>query len=615
MSVLKEIGGRFINDDTCEFTVWAPLAREMNVDIVHPVEKNVSMEKDDDGYWFARVKNILPGTRYFYSINKELRCPDPASVYQPDGVHGPSGLVDLNAYQWEDETWKNPMLKNYIIYELHTGTFTGKSNFKGIIEKIDYLKELGINAVEIMPVGQFPGSRNWGYDVVYPFAVQNSYGGPLELMNLVNECHKNNIAVILDVIYNHLGPEGNYLGNFAPYFTDKYLTPWGQALNFDDAYSDGVRNYMVQNMLMWFEHFHLDGLRLDAVHAITDFSATHIMEELSRNKRLLEDKTGNKYYLIAESNLNDARYINPLEKGGYSLDSQWSDDFHHALHTMATGENFGYYMDYGSMEHLANAYKEAFVYNGIYSRFRKRTFGNKITDQPGSQFVVFSQNHDQVGNRLKGDRLSTLVSFDMLKLLAGAVFVSPYIPMLFMGEEYGEKNPFLYYISHNDPELVQAVREGRKREFKGFFEEDFFDPQDEKTFNHSRIQYTCERDSNAQKLFEFYKGLICIKKNHPVVSSINKDNMKVDIISPYLLKLERWEGIFSVVCFLNFSKDTETIVFKDNYYKDATWYKLLNSVDEAWDGEGSDFPDQIQVGQKLVIPQESITVIENHRDK
>ncbi|MFW5872825.1 MAG: malto-oligosyltrehalose trehalohydrolase, partial [bacterium] len=531
MSILRKIGAHVIDEAKTEFVVWAPHAKEISVEIVDPHKSSIPLLKKDYGYW-SNILDVGAGTRYFYSIDRNKPLPDPASVFQPEGVHGSSEVVDLSKFPWEDQGWKNIPLKDYVIYELHTGTFSEKSNFEGIIEKISYLKELGVTAIEIMPVGQFPGNRNWGYDGVYPFAVQNSYGGPLGLQKLVNECHKNNLAVILDVIYNHLGPEGNYLAQFAPYFTKKYSTPWGEAVNFDDAYSDGVRNYVIQNSLMWMKDFHIDGLRLDAIHAIEDFSAYHIMKELSFNKNKLEKNVQRPYYLIAESNLNDAKYIDDPGKGGYGLDTQWSDDFHHCLHTLVTGENFGYYKDYRGINDLAKSFKDVFVYDGVYSEFRKRTFGNSVDGHPGDQFVVFAQNHDQTGNRLKGDRISTLVDFESLKLVAGAVFISPYLPMIFMGEEYGETNPFLYFISHTDPDLVNAVREGRKKEFEGYFEEDFyFDPQDEATFNQSRLQFTFERDMNSRKLFEFYKALIFIKKNHPVISSSNRKNIKVDVLS------------------------------------------------------------------------------------
>src|SRR5687768_905399 len=308
-----------------------------------------------------------------------------------------------------------------------------------------------------MPVAQFPGKRNWGYDGVYPFAVQNSYGGYKGLQQLVNACHQKGLAVILDVVYNHLGPEGNYFSAYGPYFTEEYKTPWGGAINFDDAWSDGVRNYFIENALMWFRDFHIDALRLDAVHAIKDFGSKHILREIKEQVNILMEQTGKKHYLIAECDLNDTQFIDPLEKRGFGMDAQWIDEFHHALRVTATGEKTGYYSDFSGIEHLAKAYKDAYVYDGQFSPHRFKNFGVKAQDNPGRQFIVFSQNHDQVGNRMLGERSSQLVSYEMQKLMAGAVLVSPYLPMLFMGEEYSESHPFLYFVSHTDPELAEAV--------------------------------------------------------------------------------------------------------------------------------------------------------------
>ncbi len=329
-------------------------------------------------------------------------------------------------------------------------------------------RTIGVNAIELMPVVQFPGSRNWGYDGVFPFAVQHSYGGARGLQTLVDICHQKGIAVVLDVVYNHLGPEGNYLGAYGPYFTDKYNTPWGNALNFDDAWCDGVRQFFIENVLMWFRDFHVDALRLDAVHAIKDFSAVHILREIKMHVNQLTKETGRTHHLIVELDLNDPKFINPLEEQGFGMDAQWIDEFHHALRVTATGESTGYYSDFTGISHLAKAYQDAYVYDGQYSPHRFKKFGLKAENHPGQQFIVFSQNHDQVGNRMLGERTSQLVSLEMQKLMAGAVLVSPYLPMLFMGEEYAEPNPFLYFVSHTDPDLVEAVRKGRKAEFAAF---------------------------------------------------------------------------------------------------------------------------------------------------
>ena len=449
-----------------------------------------AMQALEFGYWQTWVANVKPGTRYKFALQDGPERPDPASMHQPMGVHEASEVVDHHAFAWTDSSWPGLPLEQYIIYELHTGTFTPQHTFEGIIQKLDYLVDLGITAIELMPVAAFPGSRNWGYDGVYPFAVQESYGGPEGLKKLVNACHVKGLAVVLDVVYNHMGPEGNYLNDFGPYFTGKYNTPWGKALNFDDAGCDGTRNFFIQNALMWFREYHIDALRLDAVHAIIDLSAKHFLLELAEAVNELSLETGRKFYLIAESDLNDVQVINPPAKGGFGMDAQWCDDFHHALHALTTGETDGYYEDFGKLEDLEKVFNEAFVYSGIYSAHRKKTFGSNASQHPARQFVVCMQNHDQVGNRMLGERLPALVSFPMLKLAAAAYLLSPYLPMLFMGEEYGETNPFLYFISHTDPELVKAVQEGRKKEFKAFkWAGNIPDPQSEETFLSSCLSW------------------------------------------------------------------------------------------------------------------------------
>src|SRR5688572_5668450 len=512
MSILHPIGALVQPYGSCHFHVWAPQAESVSLEISEPEKRLLPMEQTEFGYWFTTLPEIHPDTRYTFKINKATERPDPASFFQPDGVHKASALVDHHAFSWTDQDWKGIPLEKLIIYELHTGTFTEQQSFEGIISKLDYLAELGINCIEIMPVAQFPGNRNWGYDGVYPFAVQNSYGGPDGLKKLVDACHQKGISVVLDVVYNHMGPEGNYLNDFGPYFTDKYKTPWGSALNFDDADCDGVRNFFIQNALMWLRDYHIDALRLDAVNAIMDFSAHHFLQELSEEVTKLTEQTGREYLLIAESDLNDVRMINPIEKGGYGMHAQWNDDFHHALHALVTGEKAGYYADFGKIDDLAKAFQDTFVFNGNYAPHRRKSYGNSAAENPAEQFVVCAQNHDQVGNRMPGDRLSETLSLEALKLVAATYLLSPYIPMLFMGEEYGEKNPFQYFISHTDKDLVKAVQEGRKNEFKSFkYAGEVPDPQSEETFRRSMLSWNY-RDGEPAALFNFYKKLIGLRK-------------------------------------------------------------------------------------------------------
>ncbi|MCK5342902.1 MAG: malto-oligosyltrehalose trehalohydrolase, partial [Candidatus Heimdallarchaeota archaeon] len=397
-----KVGAHYIGGNKCEFTVWATFVENVSVCVNSPDKRLIPLEKLDKGYWHVCADNISPGTQYYYQLNDSKKLPDPASFYQPEGVHGVSEVVDHKNFVWDDAGWDGINLSEMILYELHIGTFTPEGTFQAVISKLDDLKDIGINTIEIMPIAQFPGERNWGYDGAYPYAVQNSYGGPTGLKSLVDAAHQKGISVILDVVYNHLGPEGNYLSEFAPYFTDNYKTPWGNAINFDDRYCYGVRNYFIGNMLSWFDNYHIDGLRLDAIHSIFDRGAKHILEELADHAALISRRLGRKHYLIAESDLNDSRIIKSKDKGGYGIDAQWCDDYHHLVHTLLTQERSGYYDDFQDISQIENALGGGFVYTGQYSDFRKRNFGGSSKEIQESQLIVFSQNHDQIGNRKRG---------------------------------------------------------------------------------------------------------------------------------------------------------------------------------------------------------------------
>ena len=437
----RKLGSNPGNEGVCEFRVWAPLLDTVDVHVVEPVDRLLNLSKDTFGYHSGLFHDVELGSLYFYRLGGATERPDPASSYQPQGVHGPSQVIDPS-FQWTDNSWTGTTLSNYIIYELHVGTYTPEGSFDAVIQHLERLRDLGVTAIELMPVAQFPGARNWGYDGAYPYAVQNSYGGPLGLKRLVDRCHASGLAVVLDVVYNHLGPEGNYLAEYGPYFTDRYKSPWGQAINFDGPYSDDVRLFFLSNALRWVTEFHVDALRIDAIHGIFDFSARHFLEELSETIYSRANELGRKIYFIAESDLNDSRVVRAPELGGYGLSAQWNDDFHHAIHSILTRESEGYYQDFGRVEHLAKAFREGFVYSGQRSRYRKRRHGNSSCSIPSRCFVVFSQNHDQVGNRPFGDRVTSLLGFEALKLAAGLVLLSPFIPLLFMGEEYGETAAF-----------------------------------------------------------------------------------------------------------------------------------------------------------------------------
>jgi len=469
-----------------------------------------------DGYFEVIVdRRLEEGARYVFALPDGREFPDPVSRWQPDGVHGSSALVDHLAFAWSDEDWQGVPLEEYVLYELHVGAFTPEGTFDAASEKITYLKELGVTAVELMPVAQFPGARNWGYDGTYPYAVQQSYGGPAAMKRFVDSCHAEGLAVVLDVVYNHLGPEGNYSGMFGPYLTDRYHTPWGMAVNFDGPHSDNVRRFFIENALYWFEEFHLDALRLDAVHGIIDMSATHFLRELAQE---VGNRIHRKAYLIPESDLNDVKLVDSPEKGGHGLHVQWLDDYHHALHTLLTGERDGYYADFGDMDHLTKSLREGFVYSGQRSVFRQRRHGNSSAHIDPWRFVVFSQNHDQVGNRMTGDRLTASLNNAQLKLTAAMTILTPYLPLIFMGEEYAEPAPFQYFVSHGDEGLVKAVREGRKQEFAAFaWKGEPSDPQDEATFECSKLDHSLRHTGHYKELFEFYKELIALRKSCPAL--------------------------------------------------------------------------------------------------
>ena len=525
------LGATPLGDGTTEFLVWAP--RPDRVELVLE-DRRIETEELDRGYRRA-VIDVGPGTTYrFADGSQELA--DPASRFQPDGVHGPSAVFDPATFEWSDQAWSGRPLAEYVIYELHVGTFTPEGTLDAVIPRLAELAELGVTAVELMPVAQFPGSRNWGYDGVFPYAVQNTYGGPAALQRLVDAAHAHGLALVLDVVHNHLGPEGNVLGDFGPYFTDRYRTPWGEAVNFDGPGSDEVRRYFVESALRWSSEFHVDALRLDAIHGIVDASAHPFLQQLSE----AADANDRPLLLIAETDQNDWRVTTGREHGGLGLHAQWSDDFHHALHALITGEREGYFQDFGTLEQLAAAYREGFVIAGDYSRYRGRTFGSSSALIPGERLVIFDQNHDQVGNRFSGDRLSATLTVDRLKLAAAVLLLAPYVPLLFMGEEYGELAPFRYFISHTDPQLVEDVRRGRRGEFAAFgWAEDVPDPQDPATQEISRLDHGLKEKDPHRGILALYRDLLELRRTHPALRSLDKANMDVRIDGD-VMTVHRW---------------------------------------------------------------------------
>jgi maltooligosyltrehalose trehalohydrolase len=568
-----------------DFLVWAPAHEEVKLHIIEPEDRVFPMNNHGDGYHGLTLEDVGANALYMYRLSNDLERPDPASNYQPRGVHGPSCLVDPN-FHWTDSSWPGKDLEEYIIYELHVGTFTPEGTFDHAAKRMPQLRDLGITAIELMPVCQFPGARNWGYDGVFPFSAHHDYGGPDGLKRFVDKCHSLEMAVIIDVVYNHLGPEGNYLHDFGPYFTNKYGTPWGEAINFDSAFSDDVRRYFIENALMWIADYHMDALRLDAVHGIFDFSAKHILEEIGDEVHLLASRLNRKAYVIPESDLNDSRLIRTRPEGGYDLDAQWNDDFHHSVHALLTGERRGYYQDFGGIADLAKAFNSGFVYSGERSEYRKRKHGNRSSDLPARKFLVFSQNHDQVGNRVDSERLGSIVDPEAQKMAAGLVLLSPFIPLLFMGEEYGETAPFPYFVSHTDPDLVQAVREGRKREFQAFeWSGEPMDPQSEETFEAAKLNWEMRDRSNHLELLSFYQELIALRYKLGKIFGLDRERMEViGWEDQGVLSVRRWNEKDHLLWVCAFKGPAKDLILPAPRAKG--WIKVMDSMDPRWLGPG-----------------------------
>ena len=513
--------GVTLDDAGATFSVWAPSARQVVLHVATGAARGgheLSPVGGAPGVLAARVDGVRAGDRYGYRLDGSDPIPDPVSRAQPDGVHALSQVVDPAAFAWDDAHWPGLALADFLIYEMHIGTFTPAGTFDAAAARLPELLAMGVSAVEVMPIASFPGVRNWGYDGVHLYAPQQSYGGPDAFRRFVRAAHAVGIAVVLDVVYNHVGPEGNYLERFGPYFTDAYCTPWGRAVNYDGRGSDEVRRWARENALHWILEHHVDALRLDAVHGIYDFGAVAFLEELSDAVHALGRRLGRKVQLLAESDLNDPRLVRSPEQGGYGLDAQWADDVHHTIHATLTGESSGYYADFLGTATIADVYRTPFFYARRYSRFRGRTHGRPATGVPKKRFVVSAQNHDQVGNRPGAERLAVLVPPEKLRLAAALVLLSPYVPMLFMGEEYGETAPFLYFIDHGDPALIEAVRAGRKREFLEI--EHHGEPPDahaEETFARSRLRWDQRSREPGASLLRLYTDLAALRREEPAL--------------------------------------------------------------------------------------------------
>jgi len=537
MSWRLQRGANVGDDGAVSFSVWAPRRRALSVRILDPAgatRAELAMTRDAGGVFTARADAGVAsaGDDYAYLLPDVGARPDPVSRHQPRGVHAPSRIVAADRFAWSDAGWRGLPRADLVIYELHVGTFSPEGTFAGVAARLPHLRDLGVTAVELMPVAAFPGDRNWGYDGVYLFAPHTAYGGPDGLKRLADACHAHGLALILDVVYNHLGPEGNYLGDYGPYFTNRYRTPWGDALNFDGADSDEVRRFFVDNALHWLCEYHADGLRLDAIQGIFDVSARPILQEIADAFHAEAARLGRQAWLIAESDLNDPRVIRPKDVGGLGLDAQWSDDFHHALHAVVTGNRRGYFADFGRVADVGKAITAGFVYDGQHAPHRRRRHGAPAADDAGDRFVSFIQNHDQVANAYQGRRIAEVAGHARQRVAATVLFSTPALPLLFQGEEWAEEAPFDYFTSHGDPALAEAVRKGRHEEYLHLLEEGaglgaWADPQAEETFRRCKLRWESVDRAPHADMLAFYRALCALRRRLAPLHNGRRDLTRV----------------------------------------------------------------------------------------
>jgi maltooligosyltrehalose trehalohydrolase len=582
-------GATWRPDDGTTFHVWAPAAERVEV-VLGEGDRVEPLTPRGRGHHLATLPDVGPGARYRYRLHRTDGDPvdraDPASRWQPEGPQGPSA-VDDPRFDWTDAGFAARPLHQQVLYELHVGTCTPAGTFDGLVELLPTLVELGVTTLELLPVWQFPGARNWGYDGVLPSAVQHSYGGPAGLRRLVDAAHAHGLAVVLDVVYNHIGPEGNHLVDFGPYFTDGHVTPWGPGLNTDGPGADAVRRWIVENAVGWVRDFHLDGFRLDAVHGIVDQSATHLLEELTAAVHREGERLGKPIHVVAESDLSAPRLLRSPEAGGYGLDAQWSDEFHHAVHVALTGERDGYYVDHDGLGDIARMTRDRYAYAGRYSAYRDRVVGRPARDLPYDRFVVCVQNHDQVGNRMLGERLSVLTDLEGCKLAAAILLTAPFVPMLFMGEEHGEPAPFQFFVSHADEALQEAVRTGRREEFAAFaWRGEAPDPNDPATFERSRVDHDLKHAGGSHSaLYALYRHLIEVRRTRPLLT----DPTAPDVVATQLpgrqtlLLLRRADELGHLTIVNAEPTPVEVRTAADG----LQWSLALDTADARWDGPGT----------------------------
>lgn len=607
------------DDGRWQFRVWAPFVNSVELHVLGEHERYLPMEREDSNC-FSIVTEAAPGEDYRYRLDGDDECPDPVSRFQPDGVFGPSRVVDSH-YAWSDDNWRGAPLQAYIIYELHIGTFSDEGTFQGAIPHLDALVDLGVTAVEVMPVSQFSGARGWGYDGVFLYAVHNSYGTPDDFRAFIDACHQRGLAVILDVVYNHFGPEGNCTGRYGPYTTDRYKTPWGEAMNFDGPYSDMVSAYFIENALYWLRDCHVDALRLDAVHEMYDFSANTFLKQLQERVDRYREQTGRNIYLMVESDLNEPNLVRVRELGGIGIDAQWNDDFHHALHTLVTYEGANYYTDYGEFQQLVKALRKGFVYDGIYSPSRKRTHGASSADIPAERLIVFFQNHDQIGNRMPNERAIDIMSFDAFKLANGLVLLSPYVPMLFMGDEYGETRRFEYFIDYHDQALLDAVEQGRRETFPLRLHDGFEPPNPHaiETFIYSRLDRALLDQPKGRLIFDFHKAVIALRKSLPALARLDRSLFEVhDDEAQRVIGINRWADGSQVYTAFNVSAEESSLTLP---VPAGDWAVRFDSSAPRWQldnddqSDGTDQPTMHSDGNlRLTLPPFALVVLERQSD-
>jgi maltooligosyltrehalose trehalohydrolase len=606
------IGAKY-QDKNCEFTVWAPYASRVDLVLRKNNEAN-NMERTKEGYWKILLEKANQGLEYMFQLDKQTLLPDPASNFQPRGVFEPSAVIDHDSFKWQDNDWKGISLKDMIFYELHIGTFTPEGTFNSAEKRICELVDLGINALELMPVTQFSGSRNWGYDPAFIYAVQNTYGLPDDLKHFVNECHRQNIAVFSDIVYNHAGPEGNFLNLFGPYFLKKQATHWGPMVNFDGHLNGPVRDYFFQNALFWLEKYHFDGLRLDAVLSMIDSSPVHFLQQLTEAVHNCSEKLKRKMLLIAESGYNQPKVLLPRTKGGFEFDAQWLDDFQHALFALLTGEQEGYYGNYGKISDLMEILVQSYLHvggGGFDKSFRRRRPNEDFLWIASDRLIAFAQNHDQIGNRLLSDRLTTIAGFEAAKVAAGVTLLSPYTPLLFMGEEYAETVPFNFFVDYTSKELSKATREGRVKEFGEFhWKGENPDPADLETFESSKLCWDKRYSAVGKKILSYYKMLIQLRKHMTAPCYADRKNMKLyGNELEKIVFIHRCDSNYTNILVANLNPKESSCIFPIGEYN---YVKILDSSDVLWNGPGEVLPCEVKKGDKLNINGFNLAVFESN---